>query len=70
MSKTVKKVVVGDYALQFGQVLLLWNGLSFGKGAWIGAVAKQGIGLRSYSSMNENNFQRGIAAKLKFNNME
>jgi hypothetical protein len=50
--------------------LLLWNGLSFGKGAWIGAVAKQGIGLRSYSSMNENNFQRGIAAKLKFNNME
>ena len=66
ISKTIKKVLLGDFALQSGQGLVLWNGLNFGKGAWIGTVAQQGIGLRSYSSMNEQNFQRGIALKLGF----
>src|SRR5690606_26442674 len=28
-----KEVVLGDYALQVGQGLVMWNGLSFGKGA-------------------------------------
>lgn len=66
----VKKLVVGDYALQFGQGLISWNGLSFGKGAWIGSVAKQGQGLMAYSSMNENNFQRGVAAVVEKANLE
>ncbi|MCA5005578.1 ComEA family DNA-binding protein [Sphingobacterium bovistauri] len=70
ISKVIQKIVIGDYSLQIGQGVILWNGLSFGKGAWIGAVARQGIGLRSYSSMNENNFQRGISARLKFKNIE
>lgn len=65
LNKYVKKVVIGDYALQFGQGLVSWNGLSFGKGAWIGSVARQGSGLVAYSSMNENNFQRGIASVLQ-----
>ncbi len=66
VNKTIRKVVIGDFAIQSGQGLVIWNGLSFDKGAWIGAVAKQGIGLRSYSSMNENNFHRGIATQLAF----
>lgn len=70
LNRTVKKVVVGDYALQFGQGLVLWNGLSFGKGAWIGSIARQGAGLKPYSSLNENNFQRGISIKLEFNRWE
>lgn len=70
LNKHVKKVVIGDYALQFGQGLVLWNGLSFGKGAWVGSVAKQAIGLRGYSSMNESNFQRGTAVVLKFGAVE
>ncbi|MFD2553030.1 ComEA family DNA-binding protein [Sphingobacterium tabacisoli] len=65
LTKHVKKLVVGDYALQFGQGLISWNGLSFGKGAWIGSVARQGQGLVPYSSMNESNFQRGIAAAIE-----
>jgi hypothetical protein len=28
----VKNAIIGDYALQFGQGLSMWNGLSFGKG--------------------------------------
>lgn len=70
LSKRIKKVILGDYALQFGQGLVLWNGLSFGKGAWIGSVARQASGLRGYSSLNENNFQRGIATKVEFGNWE
>lgn len=65
LSKHVKKLVIGDYALQFGQGLISWNGLSFGKGAWIGSVARQGQGLVPYSSMNESNFQRGIAVAVE-----
>lgn len=62
----VKNLVVGDYALQFGQGLVAWNGLNFGKGAWIGSVARQGSGLRQYKSLNESNFMRGAAAHLQY----
>lgn len=65
VNQYVKKIVVGDYALQFGQGLVIWNGLSFGKGSWIGSVARQGQGLSGYASMNEANFQRGVAVTLE-----
>ncbi|WP_164112767.1 MULTISPECIES: ComEA family DNA-binding protein [Sphingobacterium] len=70
LNKYVKNLVLGDYALQFGQGLVSWNGLSFGKGAWIGSVARQGRGLVPYSSMNENNFQRGVAASIEIGAVE
>ena len=70
VSSKVKLLVLGDYALQFGQGLVLWNGLSFGKGAWVGSIVRQGAGLRSYSSMNESNFQRGIAGTFAMDNFE
>lgn len=60
--KKWKRLVVGDYALQFGQGLSLWTGLSFGKGALIQHMARQGIGLQPYTSTNEFTFFRGIAA--------
>jgi hypothetical protein len=66
----ISKIAVGDYALQFGQGLTLWSGLSFGKGAAISTVPKQNIGLRPYSSTNESLFLRGLAATInlqKFN---
>lgn len=61
-----RRIVLGDYALQFGQGLVIWNGLSFGKGAWIGSVTRQGAGLNPYTSLNENNFLRGGATALEF----
>ncbi|RZM21545.1 MAG: helix-hairpin-helix domain-containing protein, partial [Pedobacter sp.] len=62
LSKIVDKVVIGDYALQFGQGLTLWSGFAFGKGPDVTSVASKDIGLRSYSSSNEASFLRGIAA--------
>ncbi len=59
-----KKIAIGDYALQFGQGLTLWSGLSFGKGADIFSVAKQDLGLRPYTSVNEFSFFRGISTQI------
>ncbi len=63
----VRKLVIGDYALQFGQGLTLWSGLSFGKGPFIAAIARQDVGIKPYSSTNEALFFRGSAATLSFN---
>lgn len=60
----LKDIVVGDYALQFGQGLALWSGLAFGKGAMIQGIAKQATGLRPYTSSNEVSFLRGGAATV------
>ncbi len=60
----LQDLVVGDYALQVGQGLVFWNGLAFGKGAMITSSARQGVGLRSYTSMNEVDFLRGLAARM------
>lgn len=57
----VKKMVFGDYSLQFGQGLTLWSGFSFGKGPDVTSVASRDIGLRAYTSSNEASFFRGTA---------
>ncbi len=64
--KNVNQLVVGDYALQLGQGLIMWNGLSFGKGAWATSMAKQGVQLKPYTSTNENQFLRGTAVNFSY----
>lgn len=66
----IKKLVLGDYDLQFGQGLGLWSGLSFGKGALISAIAKQDVGLKPYSSLNEGLFFRGLAFNLQLKSFQ
>jgi hypothetical protein len=61
----VRKVIAGDYALQFGQGLSMWAGAGFGKGANLSTIAKQDVGLRPYSSVNESLFMRGIAGTFR-----
>lgn len=59
-----KKIVAGDYSLQFGQGLTLWTGFSFGKGPDVTSVAKKDVGLKSYTSSNEYSFLRGLATTV------
>ena len=66
----IKKIVVGDYHLEFGQGLNLWSGLGFGKSAQGIYVKKFGAGIRPNTSVNENRFFRGVATTLRFQNME
>lgn len=65
--RIVRKLVLGDYVLQFGQGLSMWSGMGFGKGAGLTTAAKQAWGLRPYSSVNESLFLRGAAATLSYN---
>ncbi|MBC7417640.1 MAG: helix-hairpin-helix domain-containing protein, partial [Pedobacter sp.] len=60
----IKKLVIGDYNLQFGQGLTLWTGFSFGKSPEVTSVAKKDLGLRRYSSTNEFSFLRGASATV------
>ena len=59
-----KKIVAGDYSLQFGQGLTLWTGFSFGKGPDVTSVAKKDVGLKPYTSSNEYSFLRGLATTV------
>ena len=65
--KLIKRVVLGDYSLQFGQGLSMWSGMAFGKGSLINSVVKSGLGLKPYTSANESSFLRGAAAVVYFN---
>ncbi len=63
----LKKMIVGDYTLEFGQGLALWSPYGFVKGAdAIYPVKKKNRNITPYKSTNENNFFRGTAATIKF----
>jgi len=68
--KFLKKIIVGDYHLEFGQGLTLWSGLSFGKSADATLIKKYGRGIVPNTSVNENRFMRGGAVSLGFNKLE
>jgi len=60
----LKKLVLGDYSLQFGQGLSLWSGFGFGKGADVTSVAAKDLGIKPYTSTNESSYFRGLATTL------
>lgn len=60
----IKKLVAGDYSMQFGQGLTLWSGFAFGKGADVTSVAARDVGLKPYTSSNEVSFFRGLACTI------
>ncbi len=66
----MKKLVVGDYQLQFGQSLALWTGLGFGKSSDAVEIKKYGQSIKPSTSANENNYLRGIASTFKFGKLE
>lgn len=59
-----KKIIVGDYTMQFGQGLTLWSGFAFGKAPDVTSVAKKDVGLKPYTSTNEYSFFRGAATTV------
>ena len=65
----LKKAIIGDYHLEFGQGLCLWSGLTFGKSAEVTAVKYYGTGIRPNTSANENRFFRGAAFTLGMKNI-
>jgi hypothetical protein len=67
---TVRALVVGDYQAQFGQGLVMWNGLGFGKSPFVLNVKKNAQGLRPLTSVNESLFMRGLASTIGWKALE
>ena len=64
----LKNLAIGDYYLEFGQGLALWNAYGFSKGAdAVYPVKKSERKIVPYTSSSENNFLRGAAGTIDFN---
>lgn len=59
-------LLAGDYTLEFGQGITLWGSYSFSKGSEaVSGIKKKGDDINSYSSVNEVQYFRGVAGKVK-----
>jgi hypothetical protein len=58
----VRTFLAGDYRLQFGQGLTLWNGSAPGKSSLSMNIVKRQEGIRAFTSADENDLFRGVAA--------
>lgn len=65
IGKNGNRLFAGDYHVRFGQGLVAWQGFSMGKSIETTNVLRSGQGIKSYSSTDENQFLRGIAAQFK-----
>src|SRR5258706_7564985 len=65
----VRTVALGDYQVQYGQGLVMWSGLAFGKSADVLNVKKNARGIIPYTSVDENVFMRGSAVSLGWRNL-
>ena len=63
-SKWMKAIAIGDYTLSFGQGLVMWGGFGIGKSPQVLGVEKGGRPIKPYTSSNEVNFFRGVAATI------
>lgn len=61
----VQDLVVGDFTVSLGQGLILHNDFGGGKSAYVMAIKKGGRTLKSYTSLNETNFYRGVGLTLQ-----
>lgn len=58
------QVAIGDFQAQWGQGLVMWSGLAFGKSADLFSVKRNARGITPYRSVDENRFLRGAAVRL------
>jgi len=66
--KWINNFIIGDYHNNIGQGLVIWPGYSTGKSIYILNTAKTNQGIQRKSSINENQFLRGIAGSIKKDN--
>ena len=59
-----KSIAVGDYQLSFGQGLAMNMGFSMSKPDNSVGIYRSSFGLKPYTSANEYNYLRGVAAKI------
>ena len=62
-TRWLDKLALGDYDIRYGQGLVSWSGFSLSKSSMVFSPVKYQTSLDPYTSANENNFFRGIAAE-------
>ncbi len=62
--KLIKALAIGDYEVKLGQGLILWSGFGFRKSPYVMDIKKKENPLKPYTSVNENQFMRGVATTL------
>lgn len=67
---TVKKAVLGDYRLNFGQGLAIGSSMLSGKGGGAGSARRFSTGIRAVAPTSESDFLRGTAVTLGNNRAE
>lgn len=65
--RLLKKLILGDFSMHFGQGLVAWNGYSFRN---VTDIRKRGEGLIPYKSVDENMFYRGLGFTLGSRHLE
>ena len=61
----VETLVLGDFSVQFGQGVAMWQGIRFGKGRDpVSPVLRSGRGISAYKSASESGFFRGAGITL------
>ena len=63
----LKQLAIGDYQIQFGQGLTFWSGRAGRKTADVLAIKRNPIGIKPYTSVDENRFLRGVATSVDIN---
>jgi hypothetical protein len=66
----LRQITIGDYSIQHGQGLVLWSGMGFGKSAEVINIKKNPGTIKPYTSIDENNFFRGICISTNFKNWQ
>ncbi len=64
----LKQVTVGDFIVRSGQGLVLWQGFTTGKSVYTLKTLRTAQGIRPHTSVDENNFFRGIATVFTWKN--
>ncbi len=68
INKTIKRLVIGDFSVKFGQGLILNTGYAPGKNAFTTVIKRTGPTVNRFTSVNEQNFFRGVATTLNVGN--
>jgi hypothetical protein len=60
----LRTIAIGDFQAQYGQGVVFWSGLAFGKSTDVLNLKRNGRGIVPYTSTDENAFLRGGAIAL------
>ncbi|HZV69506.1 MAG TPA: helix-hairpin-helix domain-containing protein [Saprospiraceae bacterium] len=58
-------LMLGDFTASFGQGLIMHSGYGVGKSSMVTSIKRTGNPLKSYTSVDENNFLRGIGITVR-----